>query len=515
MSYPKKLLRFRPTRGLALDLPANEVSPDFWTSGANTVFRNGFAERIRGSRSVYTQNLTNPVFHIQNVRAPGGVSESNFWLTFGTGEIVALETSNRDDISGSSLTPVTSPWQWSSTLLNNIPCFTNGLDAPRYWAGDVSTPTADLPGWPAGTICKSLFAFKFHLFALDIDGPSGHFESQILWSDAAAPGSVPSTWIAAATNEAGDTIAADTSGPCMCGVVLQDTALVFKRSSTYAINYGGARVFTIKLLDGDRGALTRHAAVDVGGQVFVVTDGDVMLTDGVNWKSVAEGRVRNYLFSQLDQSSYENLFVVHHRSRNEVWLCYPATGNTYCTEAIIYNVATDTWGVRALNLCTHADVGVVNDLSPDESWDGDSDTWDSDLSIWNSANFSLAVEQIIVANASATLKLEDTDDATTLDASLFRRDLTMDAPEREKFARRLHVHTNDAPGTLYCRVGARRSVTDAVTWDTERALVPPASFINVRALGCFISVEIRSQDDDLWQVPGFDLEYELRGYGRQ
>lgn len=512
MSYPKQLLRMRPTRGLALDIPPSEVSEEFYTEGNNVVFRDGFAERIRGHRNVYVQNTVDPVMHVLNVRAPGGVTESNFWLVFGTDEIAAEETSNASDITGSALTAITSPWQWSSTLLNNIPCFTNGLDAPRYWAGDVGTPAADLPGWPAGTVAKSLVAFKFHLFALDIDGPGGHFESQLLWSDAAAPGDVPSTWTAAATNEAGDTTLSDTPGPAMCGVPLQDTLLVFKRSSTYGIQYGGPRVFEAKLLDGDRGALTRHAAVDVGGRVFVVTDGDVMLTDGVNWKSVAQGRVRDYLFSQLDQSSYENLFVVHHRSRNEVWLCFPTTGNTYCDQAIIYDVTTDAWGIRALSLVTHADVGVVNDTSPDESWDADSDTWDSDLSVWNAANFSLAVEQIIVASATDTLLLEDTDDAVTVAATITRHGLTMGAPERQKFVRRLHVRTNSAPGTLYCRVGYRNSVSEATTWDTERALAPGQQFVNVRALGRFISVEIRSQDTDLWQVTGFDLEYEFRGY---
>jgi hypothetical protein len=514
MSYPKKTLKVRPTRGLALDLPANEVGPDYYTGGRNISFRNGFAERIGGRRECYTQNNVNPVYHLLNVRAPGGITESNFWLVFGTASLKALETSNISDIEGTALTGVSSPWQWSSTLLNNIPCFTNGLDAPRYWAGDVGTPSAELPGWPAGTICKSLIAFKFHLFALDIDGPSGHFESQFLWSDAAAPGDVPSTWTAAATNEAGDGIAADTPGPCMCGVPLQDTLLMFKRSSTYAINYleGNPRIFSIRLLDGDRGALTRHGAIDVGGKAFVVSDGDVFLTDGVNWQSPAQGRIRDYLFTQLDQASYENLFVMHDRARGEVWICYPTTGNTYCNEAIVYEVASDAFSIRDLASVTCGDVGVVNDTAPDESWNADSQAWDADNSAWNSANFSLAVERLVTGANSADLFLENDETAVAVDATLYRHDLSLGAPERMKFARRLHVRTNETPGTLYCRVGSRNSVTDAITWDTERALTPPAAFVNVRSLGRFLSVEIRGQDTDVWRVSGFDIEAELRGY---
>ena len=513
MSYPKKIFRLRPTRGLALDIPANEVGPDFYTGGNNVLFRDGFAERIGGNRQVYTQNDVNPVYHLLNVRAPGGVTESNFWLVFGTNVIKALETTNINNITGASLTSVANPWQWASTLLNNIPCFTNGLDIPRYWAGDVGTSSANLPGWPAGTICKSIAAFKFHLFALDIDGPSGHFESQILWSDAAPPGSVPSTWIASASNQAGDTILADTPGPAMCAAALQDTLLVFKRSSTYAVNFvGGNEVFSIRLLDGVHGALTRHSAIDVGGKIFVVSDGDIFLTDGVNWQSISIERVRDRLFSQLEQSSYENLYCVYNRATSEVWVCYPTTGNTFADEALIYNVATDSWGVRSLTNGTCAEVGVINDTAQSEAWDVDSQFWDNDPSAWNSANFSLATEQLVNGHNSAILTLEDANTSTILSASLQKNDLSMGDPERFKFVRRVHIRTNNDPGDLNIRIGARDSVTAAISYFVDQILSAPNSYIDCLVMGKFISVEIDSSGDKIWQVTGIDFEYELRGY---
>ena len=373
MSYPKKLLRLRPTRGLALDVPPWEVGPDYWTSGSNVVFENGLAKRVGGTREVYVQNTADPVMHLLNVRAPGGITESNFWLVFGDDSIDALETSNINSITGAALTPVTKAWEWSSTLLNNIPCFSNSLDAPRYWAGDVGTPAVALPGWPAGTICKSLVAFKHHLFALDIDGPSGHFESQILWSDAAAPGDVPATWTASASNEAGDDLLAETPGPCMVGVALQDTLLIFKRASLYGVNFiGGDEIFSTRLLDGTRGALTRRAVVDIGGKVLTVTDGDVFLTDGTNWYSIAQGRVKNHLFSQIDFENYEMLFVVHDHARNVVRIYYPTAGNSFCNEFIEYNVAEDTHAVLSCVDVTCAAVGIINDTALDETWDADS-----------------------------------------------------------------------------------------------------------------------------------------------
>lgn len=513
MSYPKQLLRLSPSRGLALDIPANEIAETFFTGGANVVFRNGFAQRIAGEREVYTQNTVDPVYHLLNVRAPGGVTESNFWLVCGDDEVYALETSNATDITGSALTAVAAPYYWTSTLLNNLPVLNNAADIPRYWGGDVGTPLADLPGWPAGTICKSVAAFKFHIFAFDIDGPSGHFESQMLWSDAAVPGAIPSTWTASATNEAGDAILADTPGPIMSGHPLGGSLLVFKRSSTYAVEYvGGEDIFTVRMLDAARGALTRHAVVDIGGLLFVVGDGDIWLTDGTSWRSIAFGRVKSYLFSQLDQTNYERLHVVYHRSRNEVRVRYPTTGDTYATEELIYSVSADTWGLRTLTAGTCAAVGIVNDTAPDESWDGDGDTWDVDSSAWNSANFSLAVEQLVTGSNSADIILDDSEDATTRAAHITRHDLTMGDPERFKFVRRIHARTNQTPGTLYVRIGVRDSVTDSIAWGAEQPLTPPDSFVNVRAMGKFVSVEVRSADTDVWLFTSFDLEYEMRGY---
>ena len=68
MSYPKKLWRSRPVRGLALDVPASEVGDEFYTGGSNFNCRDGFAQRQGGSRAVYAQNDVNPVFHLLNVQ---------------------------------------------------------------------------------------------------------------------------------------------------------------------------------------------------------------------------------------------------------------------------------------------------------------------------------------------------------------------------------------------------------------------------------------------------------------
>jgi hypothetical protein len=155
---------------------------------------------------------------------------------------------------------------------------------------------------------------------------------------------------------------------------------------------------------------------------------------------------------------------------------------------------------------------VVNDTAPDESWNGDAQAWDADATFWNAANFSLATEQLVTGSNSADLTLEDSGDAVTVAATLFRHDLAMGEPERLKMVRRVHVRTNATPGTLFVRVGSRNSVTDAITYDSEQQLDTPDAFINVMTLGRFITVEVRSAGTEVWKVAGIDMEYEARGY---
>lgn len=510
MSYPKKSLKLRPTRGIARDTPAHEVGPDFWTLGRNVQMRKGFAGRIRGNRSIYG-TLPVSVLHALNAR----IDTTNFWLFFGADEIHALETSNSDNVTGDPLTSVAQPWQWSSTLLNGVPCVTNGLDVPRYWAGNVATPFDDLPDWPAGYQCAALVAFQNHLFALNLNTPGGLLDDAIMWSALAAPGDVPQSWTPAADNEAGDPVTlADTPGPVLQGLPMRGSLLIYKRSGTYAADYtrDPDQVYTIRTLFTSSGVLTPRGACDLNGQHFVITDGDCILTDGTNRKSVAQGRMKDELFSQIDQTYYENAFAVYHRAANEVWVCFPEAGSQYCTKALVYDVANDAYGTRDLEEVTCAAIGIVNDQAISEDWDDDLEDWDDDGSYWNAQNFSFATESIVTGAGDAAT-LHDTDDNTELPATIGKYDMDFGDPLRLKFVKRLHVRKQQGAGTLFIRVGARMTTDDAINWSSERELDEGRQVLNVLApKGRYISVEIRSEDDDVWVITGVDIEAELRGY---
>ena len=163
---------------------------------------------------------------------------------------------------------------------------------------------ANLTDWTATETCQFITAFQYHLFALDISGPGGTFPSLLRWSDAAAPGTIPASWTPSASTEAGDVELSDSPGRLLCAYPLRDSLIIYKRSAMYQAKYvGGDNVFNFRKVQAASGALTRRSVCDVNGQHVVVTDGDIIQTDGSNRRSLGEARVKDWLFNQLDQSS--------------------------------------------------------------------------------------------------------------------------------------------------------------------------------------------------------------------
>lgn len=218
-----------------------------------------------------------------------------------------------------------------------------------------------------------------------------------------------------------------------------------------------------------------------------------------------------FVFTQLDQDNFENLFVTYHRGKNEVWVCFPEQGAQYCTLAAVYDVTHDAFGVRVLPNVTCAAIGIVNDTAPSEAWLDAAYTWQDAARLWNQPNYSLAVESLVTGHGT-TATQHDTQDAVALAASLSRYDLTFGESERVKFVKRVHIRAKPGFGRLFTRVGARMTPTDSIAWSPEVALDEPEQIVNTFAQGRYISVELRSDGDEVWQISGIDLEAELRGY---
>ncbi len=511
MSYPKQTLDLQPTRGIVSDVAAAEVGPDYWTGGINVQFRDGFASRIGGTRDAYNDEITGiaptDVFHLVN--AP--FASANWWLLAQkNGRVDAVQSGVTTRIDNNALVAVDHPWEYSSALINGIPILNNSKNEPRYWPG--SGNLVKLPGWTDTETAKVIAVTKFHVFALNISGPGGTFPNLVKWSSATEPGTVPASWTPQPDNDAGSFELADTPGEILCAVQLEDSLFVYKRTATYQVRFvGGQNVFSQRKIQSASGALTPRSVCDIGGAHFIVSDGEILISDGTTRRNVGEARMRDFLFNQLDPDNFLNLFCIYNRGRDEVLIGFPSAGNTYCNMAIIYDVSRDCFGIRMFPDARHAAVGFISDAQPGNTWAERTETWASAVGSWASGLASNAKDSLSLVKQTAITQ-EDTNNLTVVDANISKTGLTFGDPERVKFVKEVHIRTRDPYGELLVRVGGQMTPTGPTEWSAYELMTGNEQIVSLNTVGRYISVEVRSVNGQQWKLTGVQLVAELRGY---
>lgn len=507
----------RPSGGHILDIDSLEIAKQYLAVAHNVNTRKGFPSRVGGRRVSYPVSAggaPNDPFHLLNL----SLNTFNWWMLFGASTIYGVETTNSNNISMAGQIAVSNPFEWDSTLLNGIPIFTNGKNLLSYWVGAGGTPAATLTGWPVGTVCHAVAAFKFHIFALNIDGPGGTFTNQVKWSDAAAPGAIPTTWTPGAANEAGDLILADTPGQCVCGRPLGQQLSIFKPASIYAIEYAGqppGNIFTARPVIRTAGALGPHTVIEISGpgqgtpRLLCVGNGDVVLYDGVGAVSIADNKIKRYLSNSIDETYAANSFVIRDLDKRETWVCVPEQGNQFANIAHVWDERRDTWVTRDLNAVRYGTTGFTTDTSVSDIWDADAAVWDSDAETWNQSDVG-TIAHVVVAEASK-MYVEDTADATSKTARIVRYDLDFGDSEQIKVTSRIHI---EGSGTdldkLQVRLGSRNDTDASIAFQ---------SFVNRQAggnpyevTGRFISFEIQHIGTETnWTVSRITIYAEATG----
>lgn len=504
----KKTLR--PSGGHILDIDSLQIADQFLSSAKNVNTRKGFPSRVGGRRVAYPVSaggLPNDALHLRNVF----LNTFNWWMSFGGSNIYAIQGGLSNNISRAAQAVVTNTFEWSSALLNGIPVFTNGKDPLSFWNGDGAVVANTVTGWPVGTVCKAVAAFRFHVFAMNISNASGTFENQLIWSDAAAPGALPASWAPAIGNEAGSAILADTPGRIVCGVPLQTQLMVYKPSSCYAVEYVGQpplNIFTVRPTVRSTGALSPHCVLDWDTQHLVMGNDDIVMFDGLRVQSIAENRIKRFLATQIDETNAANAFMVRDISKREVWVCVPESGNTFATVAHIWDERRDTWVTRDLNQVRYGTTGFVKDTVVNNTWDADAAAWDSDLSPWGGDDTN-STTRIVLAEPSKMF-VEDTPDLVSVAGSLARYDMSFDDDTLVKVTERVWIEGAGAGlAGMQFRLGSRASTDANIVWGpfaTRQAGGTP-----YEVTGRYISLEIKQTGTDPWTVGRITIEANYNG----
>jgi hypothetical protein len=256
--------------------------------------------------------------------------------------------------------------RWSGGALNGTLILNNPVDGLYYWNGNTALRLSRLyssvaSAVPIGYQSDVARIFKEYVVQLATTESGVKYPYRVAWSTSAEPGSIPTSFIASATNDAGLIDLAETPGYLVDCLPLGDVNIIYKQDARYAMQWiGGDFVFRFSRLPGTDGLLTRGCVASTPvGHVMLTTGKDVKVHTGGEAKSLAGGRIRSFLSTDMDSTNATRSFVVVNPTKSEVWVCYPSTGQSSCDKAVIWNWENDTWAIRSLSGVTYGVAGVV------------------------------------------------------------------------------------------------------------------------------------------------------------
>ncbi len=519
MTAPNETFKIRPTKGMAPDLPAWEVSDEYWTAGFNILFRDGFASRNFGHSEVYATPLAKPSYLISLTDAG-----RNFWIYCGDSTVHVAEGAVHSDISYAGQSAVSYNNAWTGSLLNGLVVLNNGADPPAGWNNNPANVMTELPGWPVGTVVKAMRSHKFYLFGFDVTDGGGQFRNRVMWSDSADPGTYPASWTPAIDNDAGFVDLASDEAPIVDGASLRDVLIIYKNESVWAADFvGGNSIWTFRLLFSSSGLLNRNCWAEFEANHVFMSDSDVFLTDGFNVKSIADKKVRRFIKDNVDANNIGNAFLCHNLDQNEVWINFPSVGKTTCDTAAVYAYRDDTWGFRSVPNILHAASGIISDVVPSDIWDDQTavpaDIWDNRGETWNTQGFSLRADGLLMAAYDDT-KLQLVDEGTDFDgmpvaSTLLLSKNTLGDPDRNKLIKRIWPKFDKLqPSTsVSIRIGASDRVQGAESFTPTKLFnIGVDTYLDFTHQGKYITIEISSLTNNAWRLTGMDVEYRLSSY---
>lgn len=493
--------------GYIADATPQELPANAFSFAQNMRFRNGYAERFRGSTQVFTAPSVTPYFI-----TPYRVGSSKYWIHIGIASAFADDGATRTDITPASPFTGGIDDRWTGGSASGVLIANNGIDQPQFWGGNTGLNFANLTAWNANHRAASVRPFKQYIVALDITKSGTRYASMVKWSAAAVPGSLPASWDETdATKDAGEQDLAETPDVLIDQLQLGDINVLYKERSMYAMQYIGAPfIWRFYRLPGEVGMLARGCAANTPKGHVVLTAGDLILHNGQGPTSIVNARMRNWLFNSIDTTNYARSFLAVNQPMNEVWVCFPESGQAACTLALVWNWVDDTFGVRKLPNATYGDSGQVL-TSTTATWASDTNTWASDTTTWNNDGSGVAQARLLLSSSNPLITLTETGgqfDGVTPTCILERTGMAFDAPDVVKTIRSITPRIDAVAGTILSfQVGGSMDAEVAPTWSAVSTYtVGSTRKVDLFATGRFLSLRITSASVQPWRLKSFDAD---------
>ncbi len=513
--------------GVVKDLPDHDlpIEPLGWSDVINMRFKGGLAERAPGYLSAFVQ----PTQILYGLFSAKKIDGTNYIVGGGTTKVFAYSTDTEYEITGSTTPGSSADSRWTGGSLTGFLILNDGGAAdPQFIAIEelgTATNLADLTNWPASTTCKVLRPFKYFLVAGGMIESGTTYPYKVRWSASAEPGTLPASWVASVSNDAGSVDLDSNEGPIVDMIPLGDQLAIYQEKAITLMRYvGGSDAANRLVMAFNRipvgstgGMINNNCGVDVAGVGHVVlSSSDVYVFNGSSIKSILDNRLRNWLFTNVDPQYKKRCFVLANVRDSEVMICFPEYGATACTKAITWNYTDNTLGIRDLPSATS---GIYSEISVDNvvTWSNVEGTWSSITSTWESLNqLANSLPHTVLSGTSQRLYVLGrgySNDGFELNAELRRSYIAVGDAQRVKFFRSVWPRFDLAEDqNIYVSIGTSMSVNEEPVWQPEIVFDGGTSrAVYVNRSGRFLGLRIRSNDGQPWRIKSLDVDVQPQG----
>jgi hypothetical protein len=105
-----------------------------------------------------------------------------------------------------------------------------------------------------------------------------------------------------------------------------------------------APVFGVRLLNQGRGLFNNNCWTNTDTNVYGVDSRDIWVFDGSNFQSLANQKLKNYFFSNLNPTYASRMFMVNNTQKYQIELYYPdLTSTGWCNKMLSYRYDLQIW----------------------------------------------------------------------------------------------------------------------------------------------------------------------------
>lgn len=325
-------LRTEINSGLKLD--PYPLQPVLWIDGDNIHFGPNGVEKIKGFSATFATTPTKPIRGMVQLLNSSGTQQlffgdqNDIYRSNALGAPVSVGSGFTGNLN-ETVSALASTW--SMTNFGDFIMATNGVDTPQIYKG---TSFANLAGINFTT--AEIFVKRGpHVLALNLNTDNREFK----WSDEDAP----EVWVPTASNAAGDLLIRELESQIMAAVPLGDRIAIYGKDSMYIVTYVGTpNYFGYKPGPNGIGAVGKKAVVARGRLNYGLSQQGFWETDGVTFRYIDDGEVRDFLQDNLNFSQASKVNGYNDELNNQItW--YLPTGTGEPEIGLSFNYQNRTW----------------------------------------------------------------------------------------------------------------------------------------------------------------------------